>query len=81
MRISAAAPQKQSSEIRVCGNFMKAYILISGTLFGLIVVAHIARVVSESLSVAKDPWFILSTAISAGMCYWSWRLLRRRDPS
>jgi hypothetical protein len=58
---------------------MKPYILTSGILFALIVLAHIARVVSESPSVANDPWFVLSTAISAGMCYWSWRLLRRRD--
>jgi hypothetical protein len=56
---------------------MKLYVFITGVIFGLIVVAHVLRVMLESTSVAKDPWFLLTTALSIAMCYWAWRLLRR----
>ena len=55
---------------------MKAYLLTTGTVFGLITAAHIWRVMAESGALAKDPWFILITALSAGLCIWALRLLR-----
>jgi len=54
---------------------MKPYIVTTGTLFGLIVVAHILRVVAEP-PLAADPWYILLTAAAAGMSLWAWRLVR-----
>ena len=55
---------------------MKAYLAVTGTLFGLIVVAHVWRVIAESRTLATDPWFILLTVVSAGLSLWAFRLLR-----
>jgi len=55
---------------------MKAYIVTTGTLFGLIVVAHALRVVAEP-HLAADPWYILLTAAAAGISIWAWRLVRQ----
>jgi hypothetical protein len=56
---------------------MKAYLITTGVIFGLMVVMHIWRIVSESHSLASDPWFILITLISAALCGWSVSLLRK----
>ena len=55
---------------------MQAYVITTGTAFGLLVVAHIWRVIEEGPRLAKDPFFILMTAIGAGFCFWAWRVLR-----
>ena len=55
---------------------MKAYLLTTGTVFGLLTVAHIWRVIGESTALAKDPWFILITLVAAGLCVWAISLLR-----
>jgi hypothetical protein len=54
---------------------MKAFLITSGTVFGLVVLAHIARAFTEGPGVAKDPVFILLTILAAGLSAWSWRLL------
>ena len=43
---------------------MKAYIVSTGVIFGLLVLAHILRVVDEGLGPAKNPWFILTTVVA-----------------
>jgi hypothetical protein len=55
---------------------MKAYIMTTGTLFGLLVVAHIWRAIEEGPAQAKDPWFILIAVTGAVLCLWAWRVLR-----
>jgi hypothetical protein len=55
---------------------MKAYVITTGTAFGLLVVAHVWRVIEEGLGPAKDPFFILITVIGAWFCFWAWRVLR-----
>jgi hypothetical protein len=55
---------------------MKAYVVTSGTIFGLIVLAHILRIVAEGSHVARDPVFILLTIAAGSLSYWAWRLLR-----
>jgi hypothetical protein len=54
---------------------MKAFLVTSGTIFGLITVAHIARAIVEGPSIATDPFFILLTLLAAGVSAWAWRLL------
>ena len=54
---------------------MKAYIVTTGTLFGLIVVAHLLRILAEP-HLAADPRYILLTAAAAGMSVWAWRAAR-----
>jgi hypothetical protein len=55
---------------------MKAYLMTSGAMFGLLVVAHLLRILAEGLHVARDPWFVLSTTVSGVLCFWALRLLR-----
>jgi hypothetical protein len=55
---------------------MKAYVITTGTLFGLLAVAHAWRIVEEGPRVAKDPWFVSFTVLAVGLCLWSWRVLR-----
>jgi len=55
---------------------MKAYLITTGTVFALITLAHIWRVVAESVALVRDPFFVLLTVITAGLSVWAWRLLR-----
>jgi hypothetical protein len=55
---------------------MKAYVITSGSIFGLIVVAHIWRVIEEGAHLATSPSYILLTAAAAGLSLWAWRVLR-----
>jgi hypothetical protein len=55
---------------------MKAYLITTGIVFGLITVAHIWRAFAEGSHLATDPLFLLLTVISTGLCLWAWRLLR-----
>jgi dolichyl-phosphate-mannose--protein O-mannosyl transferase len=54
---------------------VKAYLATTGTVFGLVTLAHVWRVLSES-ALARDPWYILLTLLTAGLCVWAFRLLR-----
>ena len=52
---------------------MKAFLVTAGAVFGLIVVAHIARIVVEP-DKASDPWFLALTVVAGGLSAWAWRL-------
>ena len=56
---------------------VKIYVTTTGVIFALLVVAHVWRAVEEGRRVATDPWFILTTVISAALSAWAWRVLRR----
>jgi hypothetical protein len=56
---------------------MKAYLVTSGVVFALVLLAHVARIVAEGVHVAANPWFVGSTVLSAALCVWAWRLLRQ----
>lgn len=59
---------------------MKPFLIVVGTVFGLIVVAHIARFFAEP-RMAGDPWYWLLTIVAAALSAWAWRLLwRARTP-
>ena len=55
---------------------MKAYVITTGTIFGLLTLAHIWRVFAENPHLATDPLFVLITLAAAALCLWAWRLLR-----
>ena len=59
---------------------MKAYLATTGTIFTLIVVAHVMRIVAEGFGVATDVWWLLMTAASAALAAWAWRLYRQQAP-
>ena len=55
---------------------MKAYAITTGTVFGLIVVAHIWRIVVEGFALAKDPVFVVVTVAAGVLLFWSLRVLK-----
>jgi uncharacterized membrane protein len=55
---------------------MKAYVMTTGVLFGLLTVAHLWRVLEEGPHLATDPWYVLITLVTAALCLWACRLLR-----
>lgn len=55
---------------------MKAYVIISGAVFGLLTLAHLLRIIVEGLNLAKDPLYVLITLAAASLCFWAWRVLR-----
>ena len=58
---------------------MKAYLITTGSIFGLIALAHLARTFAEAQRLAADPWFYLVGPglglVSAALSIWAWRLL------
>ena len=56
---------------------MKAYIITTGVIFGMITVAHLLRFVTEGSRLATEPVFILLTFLWAALCIWAWQVLRR----
>lgn len=61
------------------GELMKAYVQTTGVLFALIALAHIARMSAER-HLARDPLYLLLTAVAVLLCFWSWRVLRVGRP-
>jgi len=55
---------------------MKAYLVSTGGLFGLITLAHLWRIIDEWPHLATDPLYLLLTAAAAALCLWAWLLLR-----
>lgn len=56
---------------------MKAYVVTTGTIFGLMVIAHVLRMVWEDPGLASDPVYLGITAAAAALCVWAWVVLRR----
>lgn len=56
---------------------MKAYVITTGVVFGLLTVAHIWRAIEEGMRPATEPWYVLITLAAAALCIWALRLLRR----
>ena len=56
---------------------MKVYVGITGAIFGLITVAHIARMVVEPHT-RTEASYIALTALSAALCVWAMSLLKSR---
>ena len=54
---------------------MKAFLITTGLVFGLITLAHVARIVAEG-HLVTDPTFILLTLLAAALCAWAFWLLR-----
>ena len=54
---------------------MKAYVMTTGAVFGLLTLAHLLRLIVER-HLATDPLYILITVAAASLCFWAWRVLR-----
>jgi hypothetical protein len=55
---------------------MKAYVITTGSLFGLLAVLHVWRIIEEGPHLATNPWWVLITLAAAALAVWAWRLLR-----
>jgi hypothetical protein len=53
---------------------MKLFLMTAGTVFGLIVIAHLARVHAES-QMASDPFFWAITILAGALSSWAWWLV------
>jgi hypothetical protein len=59
---------------------MKSYLVTTGTLFGLLALAHLWRLIDAWPRLTSSPGEMLEAGIgvvAAALCYWAWRLLRR----
>jgi hypothetical protein len=59
---------------------MKAYLLTTATIFGVIAFLHVLRTVGEWQRLSSDPGFIvegpLLGLVAAALCVWAVQLLR-----
>ena len=61
---------------------MKAYLITTGVIFGLLTIAHIWRMFSETgFHSDRNPWFVAITLLSAGISIWAFQLLRKASRS
>ena len=56
---------------------MKSYIIITGIIFVLLFIAHVARVVVEGSHPLTEPIFLLTTFASVGMAVWAIYLFKK----
>lgn len=54
---------------------MKAYLATTGSVFGLIVLAHLLRIFHEGSHVLTDPLWLTLTLLAAALSFWGFRLL------
>lgn len=59
---------------------MKAYVITTGALFALIVIAHAVRVAVEGVHLIAQPVFLLTTLASLAVCGWAFVLLKSSRP-
>lgn len=51
--------------------------MTTGVIFGLLVAAHVWRMIAESASLATDPYYLLITVAAGLFSLWALVLLRR----
>ncbi len=56
---------------------MRTYVITTGVVFGLLTVAHVARMIAEKPGLAEEPWYLAITAASAALCVWAFVVVRR----
>lgn len=56
---------------------MRHYIMTTGIVFGLLTLAHAARIIVEGWQVASSVIFVLATIVPAALCIWAFYLLRQ----
>jgi len=55
---------------------VRAYVMTTGALFGLLTAVHLWRALEEGPQLATNPWYVLITLLTAGLSAWAWRVLR-----
>jgi len=54
---------------------VKTYVAVTGTVFGLITLAHVLRAIQEGPGVL-NVWWVLLTVTTAALSVWAFRLVR-----
>ncbi|MFL5560640.1 MAG: hypothetical protein ACJ79K_04110 [Gemmatimonadaceae bacterium] len=54
---------------------MKSYVIVTASIFGLLTIVHLWRVAVESSLLAREPEYLVITALSAALCVWGVRLI------
>jgi hypothetical protein len=54
---------------------MKAYVMTTGAVFGLLTLVHLLRIIVEP-HFATEPLYLLITVAAASLSLWAWRLVR-----
>ena len=60
---------------------MRAYVLTTGIVFGLLTLAHLWRVAAEGVHPLANPWWVGITLGAGALAVWAWRLLRQSRPT
>ncbi len=55
---------------------MKAYVVTTGAIFGLVTLLHLWRIFEEGSHLAMRPWYALITVAAGALCIWAWRLIK-----
>ncbi|MEO8200220.1 MAG: hypothetical protein ABI679_06855 [Gemmatimonadota bacterium] len=53
---------------------MRGYVITTGTIFGLVTIAHLWRM-SVERDLATAPWYLLITATAGVLTFWAARLV------
>jgi hypothetical protein len=56
---------------------VRAYVATTGAMFGLIILAHILRLVNEGAQLLAKPPFIFTSLAAIGLLVWAIALLSR----
>jgi hypothetical protein len=59
---------------------VRSYLVVTGCVFALLVVAHIVRVFLEGPGVLRQPDFLIATLCAMGLLGWACYLLMNRKP-
>jgi hypothetical protein len=62
---------------------MKAYLAVTGAIFGLLELAHLFRTMAQWQRLATEPALLLELPgiglVALALCFWAWRLLWRMN--
>ncbi len=54
---------------------VRAYLLVTGAVFGLLTLAHVWRVIEEGGQLMTNAPWVMITIASAALCVWAFSLL------
>jgi hypothetical protein len=57
---------------------MKAYLIVTGITFALVLVGHAARVITEGVWLVAEPAFIGTSIVALAFSVWAFVLFRRK---
>jgi hypothetical protein len=60
---------------------MRAYVLTTGIIFGLLTLAHLWRIAAEGMQLLTQPLWVGITVGAGALAFWAWRLLRVPRPT